>query len=90
MRSGRGTRQRVLPWVIGEWDVRVCWACQCPERFCAIMGQDIPVERDREREWRRDSSLDLKRGQMKGSAIPNMATTTAITPTIASIDKLGD
>ena len=54
------------------------------------MGQDVLVERDREREWRRESSLDLKRGQMKGSAMPNMATATAITPTTASTDRLCD
>jgi hypothetical protein len=86
----RGMRHRVLPWVIHEWDVRVRWACQCPVRFCAIMGQDVPVERDREQEWRRESSLDFKWGQMNGSAIPNMATTTAITPTTASTDRLCD
>ena len=46
------------------------------------------MELGREREWRRESSLALKLGQMKGSAMPNMATAIAITPTIASTDRL--
>ena len=46
------------------------------------------MELGRERKWRREDSLALKLGQMKGSAIPNIATTIAITPTIASTDRL--
>jgi len=52
------------------------------------VGKDIPVELRREREWRREFSSALKLGHMQGSAIPNIATTIAITPTIASTDKL--
>ena len=46
------------------------------------------MELGREREWPRESSLALKLGQMKGSAMPIIATAIAITPTIASTDRL--
>ena len=48
------------------------------------------MELGREREWRRESSLALKLGQMKGSAIPNIATAIAITPTMASAERASD
>jgi len=52
--------------------------------------KDIRVEPGREREWRRKFSPALKLGHMKGTAIPNIATAMAITPTIASAERASD
>jgi len=48
------------------------------------------VELGRERERRRESSLALKLGQMKGSVMPKTATAIAITPTMASVERACD
>ena len=51
--------------------------------------QVVGLKRKRERQ-RRESSLVFKPGQMRGNAMPSTATAIAITPTIASTDRLCD